>query len=309
VSRPAFVHSPDYEADLGGHVFRNSKYRETRDRLLAAGVPEHAFVPPRPRDPSVLELAHDRRYLEDLFGLRWTPGTAASELPLTPEIVRWFELAVYGTITATELALARGAAMHLGGGFHHAFADRAEGFCYLNDTAVAAGWALGDGRAAGTAPDRSVARITVVDLDVHQGNGTARIFRGDPRVFTFSMHQENNYPLKEEGDLDLGLDDRTGDGEYLADLDRGLAISVLGRRPELVYYLAGADAFGEDQLGGLALTLDGMRERDRRVFRAAKEAGAAVVVLLAGGYAADPADTVRIHFRTGMEMLETWPLD
>ena len=223
--------------------------------------------------------------------------------------MRWFELAAYGTVTATRLAAVRGAAMHLGGGFHHAFADHAEGFCYLNDTAVAARTALGDGAAPPltTPAGRPVARVSVVDLDVHQGNGTARIFQGDDRVFTFSMHQENNYPPKERSDLDMGLPDGIGDDDYLARLDEGLGVSVTTRRPELVYYLAGADPFRRDRLGGLALTLEGMAERDRRVFTAARDAGASVVALLAGGYAADPEETVAAHLATARELLRLWP--
>jgi acetoin utilization deacetylase AcuC-like enzyme len=297
---PAFVWSPVYEANLGAHVFPIEKYRKARERLVGRlGIGPERFVEPGPCDRAFLELVHTRKYLDDLEGLRWTLATASSELPLTPDIVRWFQTAVAGSVAATELALARGAAMHLGGGFHHAFADHAEGFCYLNDIAVAARVAL-EGEAR---------RISVVDLDVHQGNGTARIFQGDDRVFTFSMHQENNYPLKEEGDLDIGLADGTQDAAYLGELDRGLRVSVLERRPDLVYYVAGADPYREDQLGGLSLSLDGLRARDRRVFAAAREAGASVVVLLAGGYAARLDDTVTIHVQTAEEMLEAWPLD
>jgi acetoin utilization deacetylase AcuC-like enzyme len=307
MTTPAFVWSPGYEADIGAHVFRTAKYRQVRERLLASGTaPPEAFLLPRPRGKPLLELVHSREYLEDLAFLRWTPRTASSELPLTGEIVAWFETAVAGTATATELALVRGAALHVGGGFHHAFADHAEGFCYLNDTAVAARAALGDG---GEPPSgRRVHTVSVVDVDVHQGNGTARIFQGDPRVFTFSIHQENNYPMKEESDLDIGLDDHTGDAEYLAELEQGLELSVRKRRPDLVYYVAGADPYREDQLGGLDLTLPGLRERDRRVLTACRETGASVVVVLAGGYALLAEDTVTIHVQTAEEMLRIWPL-
>jgi len=299
---PAFVYSPDYEADIGGHVFPTEKYRLTRDALLAAGVPAAAFGEPRPRDRSFLELAHSREYLDDLFSLRLTPATLASELPLSAEIARWFELAVYGTITATALAARRGAAMHIGGGFHHAFTDRAEGFCYLNDTAVAARVALGDG-----GQEAMAGSVSVVDCDVHQGNGTARIFGGDDRVFTFSIHQENNYPVKERSDLDIGVADGIEDASYLRELERGLRVSVGERTPDLVYYLAGADPYREDRLGGLGLTREGMRERDRLVLEAVRDVGAKVVILLAGGYAFDTRDTVRIHAGTGVEMLRLWP--
>ena len=297
---PAFVWSPLYEADLGGHVFPTEKYRRVRERLLTeGGLSPDAFREAEPADRTVLERVHTRRYLDEFEGLRWTLATASSELPLTPEVVRWFKIAVGGSVAATELALARGAAMHLGGGFHHAFADRAEGFCYLNDIAVAAKIALEGG----------VDRISVVDVDVHQGNGTARIFQGDNKVFTFSIHQENNYPLKEQSDLDIGLDDGTADDEYLTELDRGLDVSVRQRKPELVFYVGGADPYREDQLGGLGLTLDGMRRRDRLVFETVRGLGGKLVIMLAGGYARRLEDTVTIHVQAAQEMLRLWPID
>ncbi|HET9232699.1 MAG TPA: histone deacetylase, partial [Candidatus Eisenbacteria bacterium] len=156
--------------------------------------------------------------------------------------------------------------------------------------------------------ERGIERISVVDTDVHQGNGTARIFQGEPRVFTFSIHQENNYPLKEESDLDIGLEDGTSDAEYLEELKRGLEASVHKRKPQLVLYVAGADPFREDQLGGLGLTLEGLRKRDRVVLEAAHAVGANVVILLAGGYARRVEDTVTIHVQTAEEMLRLWPI-
>jgi acetoin utilization deacetylase AcuC-like enzyme len=297
---PAFVWSPIYEADLGGHVFPTEKYRRIRERLLTeGGLSPDAFREAEPADRTVLERVHTRRYVDEFEGLRWTLATASSELPLNPEVVRWFKTAVGGSVATTELALARGAAMHLGGGFHHAFADRAEGFCYLNDIAVAAKIALEGG----------VDTISVVDVDVHQGNGTARIFQGDSKVFTFSIHQENNYPLKEQSDLDIGLDDGTADDEYMSELDRGLDVSVRQRKPELVFYVGGADPYREDQLGGLGLTLDGMRRRDRLVFETVRGLGAKLVILLAGGYARQLEDTVTIHVQAAQEMLRLWPID
>jgi len=247
----------------------------------------------------VCGLVHEARYLDDFRACRSTPAVRSSELPITPEVVRWFETAVFGTITATRLALDRGAAFHIGGGFHHAFADHAEGFCYLNDVAVAARHALDAGTAS---------RVSVVDLDVHQGNGTARIFQGDDRVFTFSMHQENNYPLKQVSDLDDGLPDGIEDEEYLARLERGLGAAVEERKPDIVYYVAGADPYFDDQLGGLCLTLDGLRKRDRAVFRICREVDARVVVVLAGGYARDEQNTARIHVQTAEEVLAVWPV-
>jgi acetoin utilization deacetylase AcuC-like enzyme len=263
----AFVYCPEYEADIGPHVFPTEKYRMVRDRLRGWGVPDHAFTEPVERGREILALAHDARYLDDFFALRPTPAVVLSELPITAEIARWFELAVYGTATATALALRRGAAMHIGGGFHHAFADHAEGFCYLNDIAVAALDALAN-------PGSGVRGVSVVDVDVHQGNGTARILARDPRVFTFSIHQENNYPVKERSNLDIGLPDGIGDAQYLEFLDRGLERSVLQAKPDLVYYVAGADPYREDRLGGLGLSRDGLQERDRRVFAACAGIGA-----------------------------------
>jgi len=307
---PAFVYSPAYEADIGPHVFPTWKYRRVRDLLLASGkVGPEAFTEPEPLDRRFLLHVHERDYLDDFFALRKTGRTVSSELPLTREIADWFEAACAGTVTATGIALRRGACMHVGGGFHHAFAGHAEGFCYLNDTAVGAVAALGAGgdEPLETASGEPVTRVSVVDLDVHQGNGTARIFQGEERVFTFSMHQENNYPLKQRSDLDIGLPDGIEDEAYLRALDRGLAAAVLDRKPQLVYYVAGADPYREDVLGGLGLSLAGLRERDRRVFRACGTSGASVVVLLAGGYAADRDETAVIHAGTAGEMLAFRP--
>jgi acetoin utilization deacetylase AcuC-like enzyme len=294
---PIFVTTPVYEADIGPHVFPVRKYRDVRESLAARDdlAPGH-FVAPDAGDRAWIRRLHSDAYLEDFFACRPTPAVRQSELPISPEIVTWFETAVYGTVTATRLARARGAAYHVGGGFHHAFADHAEGFCYLNDVAVAARLAVDDG-----------ATVSVVDLDVHQGNGTARIFQGEPAVFTFSMHQENNYPIKETGDLDIGLRDGIADEEYLTFLEQGLAESVLARKPDLVYYVAGADPYREDQLGGLALTMQGLRARDRAVFEVCRTVGADVVVALAGGYAMDVRDTGRIHVQTAEELLRLWP--
>ncbi len=305
-----FVHSDSYEADIGAHVFPTWKYRRVKERLLESGlVDTGAFLEPEPRPRRLLEHVHEARYLDDLFSLRTTPSTLSSELPLTTEIAQWFELACAGSLTAVELALAGGGSMHIGGGFHHAFANRAEGFCYLNDIAYAARLAMGvdDGVPLANAQGRPVKSVSVVDLDVHQGNGTARIFADDSRVFTFSMHQENNYPVKERGDLDLGLEDGLTDEPYLEILEQGLEASVRARRPDLVIYVAGADPYREDLLGGLGLSLEGLRARDRAVLKACRDSDAAVVVVLAGGYAAERDDTSLIHFQTAEELLALWP--
>jgi len=208
---PSAIWSPDYACDIGPHVFPVVKYRLVRDALIADGTLDPADVgPPPPPSRADLERAHTAAYLDDLEQLRWSPRTLYSELPLTPEIVNAYVLACGGTVAAAREALEHGAAVHLGGGFHHAFADKAEGFCYLNDLAVAA---------RVLQAQAGVRRVAIVDLDVHQGNGTAGIFAGDDSVFTLSVHQENNYPMpKPPSDLDVGLADRTGDDEYLAAL-------------------------------------------------------------------------------------------
>lgn len=289
-ARAAIVWSPDYECDIGAHVFPMEKFRRLRERLLAEGEVEPGdFVEPAPASPEDLGRVHTAEYLEDLARLRWTPRTMMSELPISAGIVRAYVLAAGGTTTAAREALARGFAVNLGGGFHHAFADRAEGFCYVNDLAVAARAVQHEGRAR---------RVAVVDLDVHQGNGTARIFEGDPDVFTLSVHQEWNYPMpKMRSDLDVGLEDGTGDDAYLAALDRGLA-RVWAYGPDLLLYQAGADPYREDQLGGLALTLEGLEARDRRVLEGCAARRIPAVVTLGGGYARRLEDTVEIHLRT-----------
>ena len=224
------------------------------------------------------------------------------ELPWAPVLTDAFRLMTGGTIAASRLALDEGAAAHLGGGLHHAFANHGEGFCPLNDVAVAV---------RVLQRDTAVRHAAIVDLDVHHGNGTAMIFERDDSVFTFSMHQQHNYPLfKPRGDLDVGLEDGAGDAQYLDRLAGALPrvmTAADGAPPDLVVYLAGADPFGGDRLGGLALTKRGLLERDRMVIAAARGAGAPVVVVLAGGYAADVADTVDIHAGTVRALAEAIP--
>jgi len=288
---PRVVWSPSYEVDIGPHVFPTLKYRLVRERLLEDGVVgEDRFVEPEPATEEWIGRVHDPEYLrkirEDSFSTmeRW-----ALEVPFSDALREASVLCCGGTTLAGRLAVEDGVTVHLGGGFHHAFPDHGEGFCLLNDVAVAARTLVAEG---------VVARVAVVDLDVHQGNGTAAVFRDDPAVFTFSMHQENNYPLrKPASDLDEGLPDGVGDDEYLALLEEHLP-TVLASGPGLVLYLAGADPYREDQLGGLCLTREGLRLRDRMVFQAAARAGVGVAVVLAGGYALQEADTVRIHVAT-----------
>jgi acetoin utilization deacetylase AcuC-like enzyme len=290
----SWVWSPDYEVDIGFHVFPTAKYRLVKERLLAEGTLSEARLHrPEPASREELLAVHTPDWVERVLEGRLTPTQELQlELPYSPALLRAFLVCCGGTILTARLALREGVAVHLGGGFHHAFAGHGEGFCLLNDVAVAA---------AATRTRGSVGRVAVVDLDVHHGNGTAAIFQDDPTVFTFSMHQDRNYPLiKPAGDLDVALEDGVGDDAYL-DLLRSHLPRVLEHQPELVFYLAGADPYGKDQLGGLGLTLKGLLERDRVVLEACREAGVPAAVTLAGGYALDQDDTVEIHCGTVRE--------
>jgi acetoin utilization deacetylase AcuC-like enzyme len=291
------VYSPAYEADIGPHVFPTEKYRGVYQRLIAEDGLDDALEPEEPAREVLLRV-HTPAYLDDLEQCRWTERTAPSELPISPQIVRWFKLSCGGTILAARAALEQGWAAHLGGGFHHAFAHKAEGFCYLNDLAVAARAMQAEGQAG---------RIAVIDVDVHQGNGTAAIFRNDSTVFTFSIHQEDNYPIKERSDRDIGLvswdPERPGspwvtDGLYLSLLAPAVEEIMQEFRPDFVLYQAGADPYEEDQLGGLRLTREGLRQRDETVFDACVARGVPFAITFGGGYARDVADTIAIHAET-----------
>jgi acetoin utilization deacetylase AcuC-like enzyme len=235
-------------------------------------------------------MVHTREYLDKLRNDTLTPDEIATlELPWISQLADLFRLMVGGTCAAASAALEEGMSAHLGGGLHHAFANHGEGFCPMNDVAVAI--------------RKLHRRAAVIDCDVHHGNGTAMIFEHDPEVFTFSIHQQHNYPLfKPRSDLDIGLEDRAGDARYLSALADALP-QVFAHGPELVVYLAGADPYEGDRLGGLAVTKTGLRERDRMVVRAARAAGVPLVTVLAGGYATDVRDTVDIHVATIEEML------
>jgi acetoin utilization deacetylase AcuC-like enzyme len=284
------VHSPYYACDIGRHVFPTVKFGLVLGALLGEGcVGEGARLEPERPDRITLERVHTRELLDDLETLRWTPRTIPSELPLSAEIVESYMRAAGGTLLAARRALGAGAAVHVGGGFHHAFADHAEGFCYLNDLAVAV---------RGLQAEGLVRRVAVVDLDVHQGNGTAAIFEGDPDVFTLSFHQEANYPMpKMRSTLDVGFDNGVGDEEYLDRLARALP-RVWEFSPELLLFQAGADPYREDQLGGLSLSMAGLEQRDRMVIEGAAARGIPPVVTLGGGYARRLEDTVAIHAAT-----------
>ena len=296
-------YSPRYAIDIGPHVFPTQKYRLVIERLLERGVvrPEDV-VEASPADWDDLALVHTREYLAKLRDGTMTPEDVAQlELPWSREMVEGFRVMVRGTIDAASLACGLkgslpskfGTYCHLGGGLHHAFPNHGEGFCPFNDVAVA----------VRVLQRHGLERAAVVDLDVHHGNGTAFIFESDPRVFTFSMHQQHNYPMwKPRGSLDIGLADGTGDATYLAELERALP-RVVAHRPDCLFYLAGADPYEGDQLGGLRLTKDGLRRRDRMVVEAARAAVVPLVVTLAGGYARNTGDTVDIHVGTIEEAL------
>jgi acetoin utilization deacetylase AcuC-like enzyme len=286
------VWHPAYEVDIGPHVFPTRKYRLVRDRLLAEGTIAPAdLTQAAPASDQDVLLAHTADYVRMIKTATLSAqDEMLLELPFSPALRDAAWLSAGGTTLAGRLALERGIAVHLGGGFHHAFADHGEGFCLINDVAIAIRTLQREG---------VIERAVVVDLDVHHGNGTAAIFAGDAGVFTFSMHQEHNYPaVKPPSDLDVGLDDGTGDAEYHARLERHLPGLLRRHRPDLVVYLAGADPYRLDQLGGLGLTVEGLRRRDELVYEEAAGSGAAVAVCLAGGYALRTDDTVEVHCNT-----------
>ena len=286
------IYSDRYDLNLGDHVFPTEKYRLVHDRLLREGVagPED-FLEPAPASDADILLVHEPGYVERLkTGTLSIEEIIQLEIPYSRQMAEAAWLATGGTILAARQALARGVAVNLGGGFHHAFPGHGEGFCAVHDVAVAIRRLLADG---------AIERALVIDCDVHHGNGTAAIFAGDPAVFTISIHQYNNYPAeKPPSSIDVHLEDGTEDADYLVALSANYIPAVEKFRPQLVVYVAGADPYCRDQLGGLALTLDGLKRRDELVMRAARRAGASVAVTLAGGYAVDVNDTVAIHCNT-----------
>lgn len=286
------VWDESYELDIGIHVFPTRKYRAIRDRLVAEGtITADALNRPEPATDEQIALVHTAEYMQKLLSDRLTrEDELVLEVPYSPELRRAMWLCTGGSILTAQLALEQGLAVHLGGGFHHAFPDHGEGFCLINDVAVAVRVLRADG---------AIRRAAVIDCDLHQGNGTAAIFRDEPEIYTFSMHQQDNYPLwKPASDHDLGLADGTGDTEYLRLLEDSLGSILEDHEPDLVYYLAGADPYREDQLGGLELTLQGLRKRDESVLARCAARRTPVAVALAGGYALHFEDTVEIHCNT-----------
>lgn len=313
------IYSDDYYLPLGAHVFPAQKYRLIHQRLMETGVAEAGdFIAPKPAQDEDILLVHTREYVQKLkLGTLSAQEERQMEVPYSPELVKAFWLAAGGSILAAEHALRDRVACNIGGGFHHAFPDHGEGFCVIHDVAVAIKRMHKDGR---------LTRAMTVDCDVHDGNGTAAIFppklrpgqlpstgasqRGvytaEPangenalEVFTISLHQANNYPAyKPPSSIDVNLPDGTNDDEYLGWLDQSLSSAFRHFEPELLCYIAGADPYREDQLGGLALTIDGIKKRDELVLRVAKTRNIPVMITYAGGYAYHVEDTVTIHCNT-----------
>ena len=286
------IYHPGYDLNIGAHVFPSQKFRLIAEALLKEGIaaPEDFLQPAGASDEDILRV-HTAEWVRKLKTGTLTASEAMLlEVPYSPELVEACWLAAGGTISAAQSALRDGFGCNLGGGFHHAHAAHGEGFCAIHDVAVAIRRLQADG---------AIAKAMVVDTDVHHGNGTAHIFRDDPSVFTLSIHQMNNYPaLKPPSTVDLDLDDRVEDEEYLEILLPEVRRGLEEFRPEMVFYVGGADPYCEDQLGGLSLTTKGLLERDRGVFQEARSRGIAVVTTLAGGYARRVEDTVQIHVNT-----------
>lgn len=290
------IYDDRYDLNLGTHVFPSQKYRLVQERLLADGIAGPGdFLSPAPAEDEDILRVHTADYVRKLkTGALSHTEIMVLEIPYSQKLMDACWLAAGGSILAAHCAIADGWAVNIGGGFHHAFPDHGEGFCAINDVAVAIRRMQFEG---------AIKTAMVVDTDVHHGNGTAAIFGRDESVFTLSIHQEHNYPLvKPPSNIDVNLPDGTGDEDYLAILEKNLHQAFHEFAPELLFYVAGADPYREDQLGGLALTMEGLARRDALVFDYAKRHGIPVAVTLAGGYARDVADTVGIHVNTIKEI-------
>lgn len=285
-------YSPYYFADIGeNHVFPIRKFELARDRLVAEKTLALAeIIEPQPATIADVQLVHTADYVTRLrAGTLTAREVRRLGLPWSKSLVRRSFLATNGTIQAAKYALQHGVASNLAGGTHHAFPDRGEGFCVLNDVAVAIRVLQKENLAK---------RFLIVDLDVHQGNGTAFIFKDDDSVFTFSMHGAKNYPLfKEPSTLDVELPDKIGDQEYLRILSQNLP-GIFAFEPDIVFYLGGADPFENDKLGRMGLTMLGLKRRDEIVLEYANAHRIPTVTTLSGGYARDISDTVEIHCNT-----------
>jgi acetoin utilization deacetylase AcuC-like enzyme len=285
------VYHPGYDLNLGAHVFPSRKYRLIHDRLLDEGCADPMdFAEPHPAcDDDVLRV-HESGWVQRLKTGTLTPlEILRLEIPYSKQMVDAFWLATGGTILAARNAVRDRIGFNLGGGFHHAFPGHGEGFCAIHDVAVAI---------RVLQHEKMIDQALVVDCDVHHGNGTAAIFAGDRSVLTLSMHQFDNYPSeKPPSVIDIHLRNGVSDDEYLERL-RGALKVAMSFEPNMIFYLAGADPYCEDQLGGLSLTMKGLKQRDGVVFETGLQASVPVVVTLAGGYARDTGDTVEIHCNT-----------
>ena len=292
------VYSDGYDLNLGTHVFPSRKYRFIRNQLIDEGLaqPEDIEEPGPASDEDVL-LVHEQSWVNCLrHGTLSYHDILKLEIPYSRKMVEAFWLIAGGSILAARNALRDGIGFSIGGGFHHAFAGHGEGFCAINDIAIAI---------RKLQHDRLIRKALVIDTDVHQGNGTAAIFAADENVFTISLHQLNNYPTeKPPSNIDVNLRDGVGDEEYLDALQEAYVPSVLQFRPDLILNVAGADPFMEDQLGGLLLTKEGLMRRDRVVFETARKLGIPVATVLAGGYSFQVRDTVDIHSNTAKVAVE-----
>jgi acetoin utilization deacetylase AcuC-like enzyme len=286
------IYDHGYDLHLGAHVFPSQKYRMVRDKLLKDGIADAGdfLVPAAATDADILRV-HSAEYVRKLkTGSLSYAEVLQLEVPYSQELIEACWLAAGGSIRAGERALQDGYAANIGGGFHHAYPDHGEGFCVIHDVAVAI---------QRLRYDQMLVRAMVVDTDVHQGNGTAAIFSGDGDVFTLSIHQQNNYPfVKPPSTIDINLPDGVGDDDYLAILEKNLNQAFTDFGPQIVFYVAAADPYFEDQLGGLALTMRGLAQRDALVMDYARRNNCPVAITLAGGYARRVEDTVAIHVGT-----------
>jgi len=286
------IYDERYDLNLGAHVFPSQKYRLVYERLLQEQIAsQEDFLKPMPASDEDILRVHSQDYLYKLkTGALTRAEVMRMEVPYSTELIEACWLAAGGSILSARRALEEGFSANLGGGFHHAYPDHGEGFCVIHDVAVAIRKMQADG---------AIERAMVVDTDVHQGNGTAAIFGGDETVFTMSIHQEHNYPYpKPPSTVDVNLPDGMGDADYLAILEKYLHRSFDEFSPQLLFYVAGADPYGEDQLGGLALTMEGLARRDALVMGYAQRNQVPTAVTLAGGYARKLDDTVSIHVNT-----------
>jgi len=296
---PAVVFSERYFADIGVHVFPMRKFEMIKDELVRRGVVRREdVIEPEPASLEQVQRVHDREYIDKLLHGRLSVlEEAILELPYSEALVEASFLCAGGSIIAARNALERGASANIGGGFHHAFPDHGEGFCVFHDVAIA----IRELQAT-----KEIRRAAVIDVDVHHGNGTAAIFRDDPSVFTFSIHEEENYPaVKPPSDQDVGLETGAGGKTYLAVLEHWIPRILTRHEPDLVAYIGGADPYEQDQLGRLRLTRDDLRARDRLVFGECAKRGIPFAVFLAGGYARELEDTVGIQADMVQEALRT----